>query len=148
MSGRATTIAIVSGLAAFGVCAYVMMRPDEGEWSAQVLPESNPVASRESSSERPSVQVGLAVDEQGVFVQSWPEWMEFAPEAFERAIADGALGAENVLLHVLQRALPRMKWPPEEGTQPAEQYASLIKVVAEFLTLEPEPDSPRLRVIT
>lgn len=92
--------------------------------------------------------VGLAIDESGgVYVSSWPRWMEFAPEAFERAITDGEVGAENVLLHVLQRALPRAHWPPPEGSAQEKQYRSLVKVVAEWLTLEPEPEKPGLRVV-
>lgn len=92
--------------------------------------------------------VGLAVDsEGGLYVEDWPQWMEFAPDAFEEAIADGELGAENVLLHVLQRALPRLHWPPPEGTRQEEQYRELVKVVAEWLTMEPEPETTGLHVV-
>lgn len=115
----------------FGVCAYVATRPEV---------EELPV-------EEARYSVGLAVDERGVYVTSTSDWLEFAPDAFERAIADGAIGPSNVLTHVLQRALPRMQWPPEEGTPQGDQYAELVKVVAEWLVLEPEPDAPRLRVV-
>lgn len=126
-------------LALCGAVAYSKYAHAEPEMLSSTL-TSNPALA-------PIEDVGVAIDEQGLYVQSWGRWMEFAPVAFERAIRDGEVGPDNVLAHVLQRALPRHVWPPPPESQYAEQYQDLVKVVAKWLTIGPEPESPRLTVV-
>lgn len=95
----------------------------------------------------PLEDVGVAIDGEGLYVKDWGRWMEFAPAAFERAIREGQVGPNNVLAHVLQRALPRYPWPAPQGSPYEEQYQDLVKVVAKWLQIGPDPEAPRLTVV-
>ncbi len=88
---------------------------------------------------------GLEVDDQGVYVQDIGAWISAAPQAFEDAIRDGALGAQGVLVHVLRRALPRYRWPPDASSPHYPQFAAMVKKVAEDLHYDPEPE-PKTRL--
>lgn len=97
-----------------------------------------------------SSSFGLSIDKNGVYISDWAKWMEVAPQAFENAISDGARGADGVLIHVLRRVLPRVQWPPPEGTAEYAQFWKMVEVVAQNLQIDPEPeplDNRRLTLI-
>lgn len=93
--------------------------------------------------------VGIAVDDHGLYIENWGAWFDFAPQAIEDAVAAGVVGADGVLNHVLRRALPRLPWPPPPESPLANDWRSMVKIVAESLNLEPEPHpGSRLRLVT
>lgn len=55
--------------------------------------------------------------------------------------------AEAVLIAIISARFPDRKWPPEQGTAAAQQWAMLIKRVDDVLH-KPAPSPPRLRVVT
>lgn len=87
---------------------------------------------------------GLAIEDGRVVIESYDAWMQYAPAAIEGALADGARGTDGILIHVMRRALPRHRWPPELGSPIAQQWPQMLQQVAEKLGFDPDPEPSRL----
>lgn len=87
---------------------------------------------------------GLAVEDGRIVITSYDAWMRYAPQAIETALADGARGTDGILIHVMRRALPRLRWPPEPGSRIAEQWPQMLQQVAEKLGFNHDPEPSRV----
>lgn len=92
---------------------------------------------------RSSFASGLAMHNGLVSIIGYDAWVKFSSAAIEEALVDGAGGAAGVLTYVMRRAIPTQRWPPEEGTLLHAQWMQMVRVVAEKLRLEPEPEPQR-----
>ena len=130
---------VILTLAAGGVvAAAVLIRRDDDYLSAYQTPLPLPAPN-------PQVRHGLSITEKGLSVDNWGEWMAFAPDAVQRAIEDGARGADGVLVHVMRRVFPHAEWPPRETDVRYPQWRSLVGVIASTLQMDLHPDPQSTR---
>mgnify|MGYP000019069846 CR=1 FL=1 len=124
-------------------------RPASMMYATAAVAAARPLAVAEMTETSKS---GIAIDQDGrVVIVDFAAWFQFAPDAIEAAIADGAGGADGILIHVMRRALPRLRWPPDPAGPIGQQWPVMTRLIAERLVFDPEPEpvrpSSRLRLI-
>lgn len=101
---------------------------------------------RKKKSVKRVAQEPLAIDQPAVYVHngrlqigSIDRWRAVAAPAIEQALTEGSQDAERILASVMRRLLPRMAWPPRQGTIMYPQWKAMVADMRDALSLEPEP---------
>jgi len=96
-----------------------------------------------------ALHTGIEIDNGRLHIADWSAWMTFAPAAMDRAFSVGAETPEDVLVHLLQAALPAYKWPPAYTSPLFAQWVRLAPILAEALGMQPPPThrGSHLRVV-
>jgi hypothetical protein len=98
----------------------------------------------------PSPNHGIEIQPTRLEVVDLNAFRNFAANAIERAVQNGARGASGVLVEMMRQAFPRYPWPPKADSVLWPQWCAMVKDVAEALHMEPEPEPigrPKLRVV-
>jgi hypothetical protein len=85
----------------------------------------------------------VAVREGTIVLVDRAAWMAEVPDRIHEAVADGARGADGVLLHVMRRIAPDEDWPPADDRQ----WREMVRVVAATLRLDPKSTTRNLTVV-
>lgn len=119
--------------------------------TTEAVIRTNPIGAPSSVEQEPS-DAPVRIERGRLVIDSLDAWREFAAEAIEVALREGARSSIEVLATVMRRALPRTPWPPRYDSPLFPQWKSMLKDTSELLHFDPQPEPdtsspPRLRRI-
>lgn len=90
---------------------------------------------------------GLRLHRTGIEIESWDAWMDYAPEKFVEAVAQGLGDPGEILAHLMNDIFPALRWPPPADSPYLETWDRLVVRVDQALPRVAANGRPGLRVL-